>query len=199
MQKDQKNDLTALVGSRICHDLISPLGAIGNGLELLQMTGAQNSAELSLISDSIESANARVRFFRIAYGNAETGQVVKGAELLQILSAMYEQGRMDIVWTPADTPRIDAKLTLLTLQCLETALPYGGRIDVTAHENSWVIVATAERLILEQDLWSRLTQDSDISALRPAQVQFGLLAETVHRMRRRLNVRLSDNEIRVAF
>lgn len=199
MQKNQKNDLTALVGSRICHDLISPLGAIGNGLELLQMTGAQNSAELSLISDSIESANARVRFFRIAYGNADLGQMVKGEELSQILTAMYEQSRVEVSWTPSDTPRIDAKLTLLTLQCLETALPYGGRITVSFIDSSWTILATAERLILEQDLWSRLTQDSVNGELRPAQVQFGLLAETVHKLRRRLNVNLSDTEIRIAF
>ena len=60
--------LAQLVGSRICHDLISPVGAIGNGLELLAMAGGRTmpggSAELELISDSVVQANARIRFFR---------------------------------------------------------------------------------------------------------------------------------------
>lgn len=76
-----RSDLSALIGSRICHDLISPLGAIGNGLELLQMSGASESPEMTLIADSVTSANARIRFFRIAYGDAVQNQMIKGAEL----------------------------------------------------------------------------------------------------------------------
>ena len=50
--------IAALLGSRICHDLISPIGAISNGVELMQMSGADSSPELALISESVESANA---------------------------------------------------------------------------------------------------------------------------------------------
>ena len=59
-------NLAALIGSRICHDLISPIGAINNGLELLGMTGSSEGPELQLITDSVGSATARIRFFRIA-------------------------------------------------------------------------------------------------------------------------------------
>jgi histidine phosphotransferase ChpT len=69
-----RTDLTALVGSRICHDLVSPLGAIGNGVELLGLTGIAPSPEMALIVESVENANARLRFFRIAYGAAGTDQ-----------------------------------------------------------------------------------------------------------------------------
>ena len=59
-------DLAALVSSRICHDLISPIGAINNGLELLNMSGlAHDGPEIQLIGDSVKSARARIRFFRI--------------------------------------------------------------------------------------------------------------------------------------
>ena len=63
--------LTALVASRICHDLISPIGAIGNGVELLTMeSGGTLRPEFALISESVANANARIRLFRIAFGAA---------------------------------------------------------------------------------------------------------------------------------
>ena len=58
--------LAATLASRICHDLTSPLGAIANGLELLTLSDAQRTPELDLIAESVESANARLRFFRLA-------------------------------------------------------------------------------------------------------------------------------------
>ncbi|MEO0403208.1 MAG: histidine phosphotransferase, partial [Pseudomonadota bacterium] len=63
-------NLAALIGSRICHDLISPIGAINNGLELLGMSDQRDGPEIDLISESVENASARIRFFRIAYGAA---------------------------------------------------------------------------------------------------------------------------------
>ena len=59
-------DLAALVGSRICHDLISPIGAIGNGVELLALTDGDTGAEMELISESVQNASARIRYLRIA-------------------------------------------------------------------------------------------------------------------------------------
>lgn len=56
-------ELAELVGSRICHDLISPIGAIANGLELLTMSGTSSGAEMDLIADSAGDAGARIGFF----------------------------------------------------------------------------------------------------------------------------------------
>lgn len=68
------DDIASLVGSRICHDLISPIGAISNGVELIGMTQGTDGAEMSLINDSVQNANARIRFFRVAYGSATPEQ-----------------------------------------------------------------------------------------------------------------------------
>jgi len=192
-------DLTALVGSRICHDLISPLGAIGNGLELLQMTGQATSPELVLIADSVENANAKVRFFRIAFGNADVGQTLKGSELQTVLKAMYHNTRLNVIWEPDDMPRIEAKLALLTLQCLESALPYGGTIKVYSMAHGLDMAASSDRVVLDEGLWSRLTSTNPQGNLRPAQVQFGLLAELIQKNRRRFNIILSEDQIRVTF
>ena len=121
-------NLSALLASRICHDLISPIGAIGNGLELLVMSGAGGSGpELTLINDSVLQANARIRFYRIAFGVSAPGQQIGRAEILSILSDMIAGSRLQVEWhIPPELPRVDAKLAFLILLCLETALPYGG-------------------------------------------------------------------------
>ncbi len=73
-------DIASLIGSRISHDLISPIGAIGNGLELLSMSGA-GGPEVELISDSVANANARIRHFRIAFGLASAEQGTSRSEI----------------------------------------------------------------------------------------------------------------------
>src|SRR5690606_27339952 len=78
--------LAALLASRMCHDLVSPLGAIGNGLELLEMYGAAAGPEHALIADSVAAAGARLRLFRLAFGHAGDGQRLPVAELRELLS-----------------------------------------------------------------------------------------------------------------
>lgn len=67
-------DLGALLCSRICHDIISPVGAINNGLELLEEGGADEDA-MALIAASARNASARLQFARIAFGAAGSAGV----------------------------------------------------------------------------------------------------------------------------
>ncbi|MEM9127616.1 MAG: histidine phosphotransferase, partial [Pseudomonadota bacterium] len=83
-------NLASLIGSRICHDLTSPIGAITNGLELLDMAGNAPAQEVELISDSVDSAGARIRFFRIAYGKA-TQQMIAHTDVMRLLSDLYDE------------------------------------------------------------------------------------------------------------
>ncbi|MGP3482550.1 hypothetical protein ACTVFS_22595, partial [Escherichia coli] len=107
---DATPDLAALVGARLCHDLISPIGAIGNGLELLQLAGQGTSPELALVSDSLATALAKLRFFRIAFGPADPQARISPDEAAQIYGAMF-QGRFTVAWgVPGDLPRPMARL-----------------------------------------------------------------------------------------
>ena len=171
---DRLPDFAALIGSRICHDLISPLGAIGNGVELLSMSGAGGGPELALIADSVANANARIRFFRIAYG-AAAGEVTE-AEIRSILTGMAEGGRVAIDWRIAGpVSRARAKLAFLALQCLETALPFGGKITVAAKGAVWEARAEGARLTVDAVLWANLSAAASDPAIAPAQLQFALL------------------------
>ena len=118
-----KPDLAALIASRICHDLISPIGAIGNGVELLAMEPGGVRPEMALISESVANANARIRFFRICFGQASSDQRIARSEVASILGDLSRGGRVGYAWTsPVDLSRREVRLAFLLLQCLESAL-----------------------------------------------------------------------------
>lgn len=192
--------LTDLIGSRICHDLISPLGAISNGVELISMNGHAASPEMNLISESIENANARIRFFRIAFGAASPGQKVAISEITSILQALSHGGRLVTDWQPkVDLEREHVKLAFLVLQCFETAMPWGGKITVSAVAEQWAVYGQAEQMKIDPQLWQVLSKGGDQAVLEPAQVHFALAPLTATGMGRQLSVETSENSARVRF
>jgi histidine phosphotransferase ChpT len=196
----EKPDLTALLGSRICHDLISPIGAIGNGVELLMMDGSVKGPEITLISESVANANARIRFFRVAFGSYSADQRIGRPEVLSILSDLTRGGRLLIDWQgPADLLRREVKLAFLLIQCLETAMAYGGRIRVERSESHWRLTGQATKMRIAPPLWGLLsgaTADQEVNA---AQVHFALVPDEMQRQGRKLQVDLRETEIRLGF
>ena len=193
-------DLTALLGSRICHDLISPIGAIGNGVELLIMDGASRGPEMALIAESVANANARIRFFRIGFGATSSEQRICRPEVLSILTDLTRGGRLAVEWTsPADLPRREVKVAFLLLMCLETALAYGGQISIDRSDNRWQLIGRAPKMRVDPDLWEVLSNPGAAYALTPAQVHFALLPEELGKLARKLTVEIREGEIRLAF
>ena len=169
-------DLAALVGSRICHDLISPIGAIGNGVELLSLTDGDNGAEMELINESVQNASARIRYFRIAFGAASQDQTVGRSEILSILSANARGGRFNYIWQiEGDQPRRLVRCALLMLQALEAALPMGGDIQIYQVGDAWMMRAEGRRLNVDRALWDNLLSPKVGFVHSAAQVQFALL------------------------
>jgi histidine phosphotransferase ChpT len=170
-----QTELAALIGSRICHDLISPVGAINNGLELLAMSGTQDTPEMHLITESVENASARIRFFRIAFGAAGE-QMVGHPEITSILRDIYGAGRLKVEWAMSEPQsRAHVRLSFLALMCLETAMPYGGIVVVDKKGDGWILRGSAEKLNIDPVLWALLSSQKPQSPVRPAQVQFALL------------------------
>ncbi|UWQ06082.1 histidine phosphotransferase family protein [Aliiroseovarius crassostreae] len=196
----ETRDLTALIGSRICHDLISPLGAISNGVELLELSGLGDSPEMALISESVQNANARIRFFRVAFGSANDGQNVSEREIRAVLSAGGETRRVEILWNPVgDQPRGQVKLAFLVLQCMETAMPWGGKIVVTEQDGHWSLWAEADRFNTDPALWALMTKPDQTTNVLPAQVHYALIAPELARQGRHAEVTLTDSSINVMF
>lgn len=173
-------DIASLVGARICHDLISPIGAISNGVELIGMTQGTDGAEMSLINDSVQNANARIRFFRLAFGAATTDQLIGAHDITQVLTDISKGGRITYRWHDAEKlPRTLVRAVFLLLQCLETALPRGGTIDVARSGNGWACTATGTDVRLDEGLWDSLTNQFSRVEHTAAQVQFALLPQAV--------------------
>lgn len=194
------NNLAALIGSRICHDLISPVGAITNGLELMQMSGSTLTPEVALITESVGNANARIRFFRVAYGLASAQQSMGRSEIISILKDGALGARVSVHWGPLEAvPRPEVRLVFLALQCFETAMPYGGQITVTRDAGHWDLIGAADRLRQTPDLWACLKAKGDIAAVTPAEVQFVLLPTLLADDARQITLRISDAEIRMRF
>ena len=194
-------DLVALVGSRICHDLISPLGAIGNGVELLTLTGGRGGdAEMALISESVASANARIRFFRIAFGAAEPGQTMGRNEVVSVLEDAGRPDKVKVLWRPAgDVQRLEAKLAFLLIQCFESAMPFGGTVEIRGERDRWRMVGTADKLRADEAVWGVLAEEAGTVAVTPAQVHFALAPQVARKAGRRLGVDMSDGRIEIAF
>jgi histidine phosphotransferase ChpT len=124
--------------ARICHDLVGPVGAIANGVELLTEDGASLDGEVvALIAGSARSASRRLQFFRGAFGAGNTvsgGQPLEGARALAI--PFFEDGKLRLAW-PAPPPALEARadrsrarLILNLLLVAADCLPRGGELDV---------------------------------------------------------------------
>lgn len=171
-------DLSQLVGSRLCHDIVNPLSAISNGIELLALSGAARTPEIDLIASAVGDAMARVRFYRIAFGAAREGETLSERELREILTVLHSGGRHDVDWQLAgDLPRRDAKLAFLMLGCAETAFPLGASLQITNSDGVWRVSGAGRKLANDAALWG-LLHGTGLSgeAPPPGRVQFALLA-----------------------
>ncbi|WP_224815010.1 histidine phosphotransferase family protein [Hasllibacter sp. MH4015] len=176
---DSSLSLADLVASRLCHDLVNPLGAIGNGVELLEMTGKADGPEVDLIRDAVRAAEARIRLFRLAFGGASEGQTTSQREAKQAVDGYFHQSRIDARWgATGDRTRQETKLAFLMLLCAESALPMGGSVSIEPRaDGHWELTATGARLSVEESLWSRLrlAEPADSRPVRAAEAQFPLL------------------------
>jgi histidine phosphotransferase ChpT len=127
-------DLAALLCSRVCHDVISPVGAINNGLELLDEGGADADA-MDLIRTSALNASVRLKFARLAFGasgsvgaSIDTGEAERAAK-----DFAAAEKKTEVVWTGprAIIAKNRVKLLLNLFLVAYSSIPRGGVIEVT--------------------------------------------------------------------
>ncbi len=197
---DHTANVAGLIGSRICHDLISPVGAVTNGLGLLAMSGVGDSPELSLVNSSAADASARIRLFRLAFGTASDGQNTGSDELRRILKDHYSDGRLKVTFHPGgDVPRKMAKAVVLAVLCVEQSLPFGGEIDITSQDDAWIVTGTSDRIKEREPLWEGLRGTAPLDDLAPADVQYLLLSVLLSSMDRMCAIAASANDVRLSF
>lgn len=171
MSSDPLSELTA---SRICHDLISPIGALSNGLELARDAGGLGGEEMALIEECAEAASATLRFFRFAFGAASGGDAISAAEAEAIVAPFMKLKQIALQWPeePQTMRRADVKLRLLLILCLIDALPRGGAIRKASGGFGWV--AEGPKL-LAQRLSDRLEAAATGQNATPGDVHVALM------------------------
>jgi histidine phosphotransferase ChpT len=129
-------DFAALLVSRVCHDLVSPVGAVVNGLEVLEDERDANmrADALKLVASSAELAAARLQFARIAFGAAgSAGAELDLSEVGRIVCGLLKGSKVQIHWEAASEnwPKDWAKLLMNAALVAADSLPRGGRVQVT--------------------------------------------------------------------
>lgn len=129
-------DLAALLCSRVCHDVISPVGAIVNGLEVLddEKDASMREFALELIAKSAKQASARLQFARLAFGAAgSAGASIDLADAEAVSRGMFQDDKVALAWTAprALLPKNKVKLLLNLVMIATTAIPRGGALAVT--------------------------------------------------------------------
>lgn len=131
-------DLAALLCSRICHDLISPVGAINNGIELFDEGGAEEDA-LQLIRMSAVNASARLQFARIAFGAAgSAGSEIDSGDAESVAKNFMQNEKANLDWQAPRLllPKNEVKLLLNLVLIANASIPRGGDIYVSIREEN---------------------------------------------------------------
>jgi len=128
-------DLAALLCSRVCHDVISPVGAIVNGLEVLEeeKDAEMRGIALDLIKKSAETASARLQFCRLAFGAAGSiGASIDTGDAENVARGLFAEGRSSLEWHGPRMllPKNKVKLILNLCLVATAAIPRGGVVSV---------------------------------------------------------------------
>lgn len=142
-------DLAALLCSRVCHDVISPVGAIANGLEVLEDEDDEDMKKVAmdLVRRSARQASAKLQFCRIAFGAAgSAGASLDLGEAGDTAKSFVGEEKVKLDWrAPRETrPKGEVKLLLNMMLLAMAAVPRGGTVTVAIEEAGPSVSATGD-------------------------------------------------------
>jgi len=179
-----------LLSSKLCHDLISPIGAVNNGIEFLEDMGADAGSEVTdLIAFSAGQASAKLKAFRMAYGAGGADDSIKPEEVHQAIQDIVgAEDKITQEWDPygslgfEDRPKAFCKILICALLLSMDCLPKGGILSVKeGQENgTTVVLASGENAGVRELTATALTLEMPRETLEPKYVHSymtGLLAK----------------------
>ena len=157
MSAAKELELAQLLASRICHDLISPVAAVNNGLELLEDDDDADMREraLELVMDSAKVASAKLQIMRSAFGAGKTlAEQSSQDDLWILLKPISEKNNIAFEWTQLNKEyfsRNESRLLLNMLLLACEALPRGGKITIQAEETGFCLTIDGSKVIFPQE------------------------------------------------
>lgn len=170
--------LASYMSAKLCHDFISPAGAIVSGLDLLKDPTAQDMRDdaISLIDASANKLVQIVQFCRVAYGAATTSERFDAGELEKLVRETFSQMRGDVVWNVElqtfEKPAARAFLNLA--QIAGHALPMGGEATISAKQDGEEVVLST----LSKGNRARLKAEM-VTGLKGEQLNEGLAGQWI--------------------
>ena len=166
-----QTDLAAMLCSRLCHDMLSPVGALANGLELLaeEKDPQMRAQVVDLLEQSAKISTDKLKFFRLAFGAAGGfGEAIPVAEAKAGIDALAgDAKKVDVNWAIAEPslPKPAVKVLLNLAQIALDALVRGGTLDIGAERRDGAveIVARArgDRIAFDETIGRALQGDLD--------------------------------------
>lgn len=170
-------DFASLLCSRLCHDLLSPVGALNNGLELLadETDPAMRERCLELLNDSARASANKLKFFRLAFGAAGGfGEMVEAREArVAIEGLVSDNKRIELHWAVEEPmlPKAAIKVLLNLSLIASEALIRGGRMDVGGETNDGhleiVVKLEGGRIVLDDEVRRTLTEGEGPDGVTP--------------------------------
>ncbi|WP_411819830.1 histidine phosphotransferase family protein [Hyphococcus formosus] len=163
--------LSALLSSRVCHDLINPVGALSSGLEVLDdpsMEETMHDAAMDLIRAGAKKAIALLSYARLAYGAAGGfGAQISLEDARSALEGLFDITKADLEWGIGSglAAKENVKVLLVLAYAAADCVPRGGLVSISGDIESFTIVATGKKLLLNDDLVKAL--NGDASELAP--------------------------------
>lgn len=175
MTDNTQPDLAALLCSRLCHDLLSPVGAMSNGLELLaeEHDPAMRKQCMDLLEQSAKTSTDKLKFFRLAFGAAGGfGEMVEVAEPKALVDALIASNkRIEANWTmdAAKLPKDAVKVLLNLAHMAIDALVRGGTLDIgaemTGGNTEIVVRAEGPKIAFDETIGEALHGDLPLAEL----------------------------------
>lgn len=162
------SDLAALLCARICHDLISPVGALGTALEVLDddANADMHADALDLVRLAARQASAKLQFLRLAFGagTSAPGQIGQSA-LMELINGIYGDGKVSVTWEKSgiNLEKVHARLLLNMMMMAAQSIPRGGEVVISVSETDAVDIkteATGRRARLEDNVPKTLSGQS---------------------------------------
>ena len=200
-----ETELASHIAAKLCHDFISPAGAIVSGLDLLKDPSAQDMREdaMGLIEASARKMVAIVNFARAAFGAATTAERFDGEELKRLVEGMFEHMRAELTWA-LDVPifeKPEARALLNLAYLGGQALPSGGQATVAARRDQadlWMAVeARGARARLKPEALVGLRGERLVEGLSGQWVQPFWLAKVVADAKGTIELDLDQDFVRI--
>jgi histidine phosphotransferase ChpT len=206
MSTDNNNldlELASLMCSRVCHDVINPVGAIINGLEVLEDEDDEEMRNIAkdLIQKSATQASARLQFARLAFGaSGSAGSVIDCGDAKDAVMNFFDDDKVEIDWqVPHENkPKDEVKLIMALVLIGRSTIPRGGRISVLYQNGAINVVCGGDGAKLPEQSQAMVERSFELEGLDARSVQLYLAYRLAQVLDYKLDFSLDGEKVELA-